>query len=90
MAKNIAYLFQMIDGTGNAGELDGQISKEELKAFLERKNPDKSDAEIADKIDQVHPELKQIPFDAFFVVCNFAQMIFKRFQINFQCSSQFD
>ncbi len=53
MARNVARLFQMIDGAGNAGELDGQISKEEFKSYLEMKNPDKSDAEIADKVDQV-------------------------------------
>jgi hypothetical protein len=53
MARNVARLFQMIDGAGNAGELDGQISREEFKSYLETKNPDKSDAEIADKVDQV-------------------------------------
>ena len=56
MALNIGQLFQMIDGAGVSGKRDGQLSKEELKSFLETNNPDKSEAEIADKIEQVQDQ----------------------------------
>ncbi len=51
--RRVVCIFRMVDGTGIAGETDGRLSKEELKSFLEEKNPERSDEEIASKVEQV-------------------------------------
>ena len=71
----VAWIFISVDGTGNSGENDGCLTKEELKSFLERNNPDKSDEAVQQKVEEVR-FLKRIMH---LFPCEFLTHFFDRF-----------
>ena len=46
-------MFHLVDGTGNTGEHDGRLAKEEFKAFLHSKNQERSEHELDSKVEEV-------------------------------------